>query len=389
MYSSRPSKEKKMKNRILPLARKETLHTLRDPRSLYLAIILPIILLILFGYAITFDIRHIPVGIVDQDGSFLSRDFISRVKGSEYLDLVYLSSSPSGLENLLDKGKVKIILIIPHRFSRNLSKGKDASLQLLIDGSDNNTAQIALGYVSGIVQIFSSNIILEKLNKQGAALRAGSPQIDVRQRIWYNPDLRSTNFIVPGLIAVVMMILAAMSTSLTIAREWEIGTMEQLIATPTKPHEIIIGKLLPYFFLGIIQISLVILVGTLLFNVPLKGNIFFLFCVSGVFLICGLGIGLLISTLTRSQQLAFMFSLLLTLLPSFLLSGFVFPISSMPRIIQFFTYLVPAKYFLIVLRGIFLKGTGLEILWPQVVSLMAFASLVLLACAKRLRLSLE
>jgi ABC-2 type transport system permease protein len=194
---------------------------------------------------------------------------------------------------------------------------------------------------------------------------------------------------VPGLIAVVMMILAAMSTSLTIAREWEIGTMEQLIVTPAKPREIIVGKLTPYFFLGMIQISLVVLVGTLLFNVPLKGNIFFLFCVSGVFLICGLGMGLFISTMTRSQQLAFMFSILLTLLPSFLLSGFIFPISSMPRIIQFVTYLVPAKYFLIVLRGIFLKGTGLAILWPEVVSLFAFASLILLACAKRLRLSLE
>lgn len=378
-----------MRNRILPLTRKETLHILRDARSMYLAIVLPVVFLILFGYAITFDVRHIPVGIVDQDSSFLSRDFISRVKGSEYLDLVYLSNSSSGLESLLDKGKVKAILIIPHRFSRDLSKGKDAPLQLLIDGSDNNTAQIALGYISGIVQIFSSNIILEKLNKQGAILQAGILPIDVKPRIWYNPDLSSTNFIVPGLIAVVMMILAAMSTSLTIAREWEIGTMEQLIATPAKPHEIIIGKLIPYFFLGIIQISLVVLVGTLLFNVPLKGNIFFLFCVSGVFLICGLGIGLLISTITRSQQLAFMFSVLFTVLPSFLLSGFIFPISSMPDIIQFFTYLVPAKYFLIVLRGIFLKGTGLGTLWPEVVSLFAFASLILLACAKRLRLSLE
>jgi ABC-2 type transport system permease protein len=311
------------------------------------------------------------------------------VKGSEYLDLIYLSNSYAGVESLLDKGKVKIILVIPHRFSRDLSKGKDTPLQLLIDGSDNNTAQIGLGYVSRIVQIFSANIIIEKLNKQGAILQTGSLPIDVEPRIWYNPDLRSTNFIVPGLIAVVMMILAAMSTSLTIAREWEIGTMEQLIVTPAKPREIIVGKLTPYFFLGMIQISLVVLVGTLLFNVPLKGNIFFLFCVSGVFLICGLGMGLFISTMTRSQQLAFMFSILLTLLPSFLLSGFIFPISSMPRIIQFVTYLVPAKYFLIVLRGIFLKGTGLAILWPEVVSLFAFASLILLACAKRLRLSLE
>ena len=378
-----------MKNRILPLTRKETLHILRDSRSLYLAIVLPVVLLILFGYAITFDVRHIPVGIVDQDSSSLSRDFISRVKGSEYLDLIYLSNSSAGIESLLDKGKVKIILVIPHRFSRNLSKGKDTPLQLLIDGSDNNTAQIGLGYVTRIVQIFSANIILKKLNEQGAVLKAGSLPIDVKPRIWYNPDLRSTNFIVPGLIAVVMMILAAMSTSLTIAREWETGTMEQLIVTPAKPREIIVGKLTPYFFLGMIQISLVVLVGTLLFNVPLKGNIFFLFCVSGVFLICGLGMGLLISTTTRSQQLAFMFSILITLLPSFLLSGFIFPISSMPRIIQFVTYLVPARYFLIVLRGIFLKGTGLAILWPEVVSLFAFASLIVLACAKRLRLSLE
>jgi len=378
-----------MRNRIIPLMRKEILHILRDPRTLYLAIILPIILLILFGYAITFDVKHIPIGIVDQDNSSLSRDFISRVKGSEYFELLYLSNTSAGLENLLDKGRVKIILVIPHRFSRDLSKGKDTALQLLIDGSDNNMAQISLGYISRIIQIFSSNIIREKLNKQGAILKAGIPPIDVKPRVWYNPDLRSTNFIVPGLTAVVMMILAAMSTSLTIAREWEIGTMEQLIATPAKPYEIIIGKLLPYFFLGIVQISLIILVGTLLFRVPLKGNIFFLFCVSAVFLICGLGIGLLISTITRSQQLAFMLSMLFTFLPSFLLSGFIFPISSMPRIIQFFTYLVPAKYFLIVLRGIFLKGTGLLTLWPEVISLFIFASLILLACARRLKLTLE
>ena len=365
------------------------LHILRDPRSLYLALILPIILLILFGYAITFDVRHIPVGIVDQDNSSLSRDLISRVQGSEYFDLLYLTNASTGLEKLLDEGRVKVLIVIPSHFSRDLSKGKDTPLQLLIDGSDNNTAQIALGYISRIIQIFSSNIILEKLNKQGAILNTGVPPIDVKPRVWYNPDLSSTNFIVPGLIAVVMMILAAMSTSLTIAREWEIGTMEQLVSTPTKPYEIVIGKLMPYFFVGMIQISLIILVGTSLFKVPLKGSIFFLFCVSGVFIICGLGIGLLISTVTRSQQLAFMLSIISTLLPSFLLSGFIFPISSMPDIIQFFTYLVPAKYFLVVLRGIFLKGSGLKTLWPEVLPLFIFASLILLACAKRLKLSLE
>ncbi|MFQ6082323.1 MAG: ABC transporter permease [Candidatus Aminicenantia bacterium] len=378
-----------MKNRIFPLMRKEFIHILRDPRSLYLAIGLPIILLILFGYAITFDVNHIPIGIIDQDNTPLSRDIISRVQSSEYFNLLHFSNNYSGLEKLLDEGKVKIILVIPSHFVRNLSKGKDTPIQLLIDGSDNNTALIALSYISRIIQVFSSEVIFESLNEQGTFLFKGIPPINVEPRVWYNPGLHSTNFIVPGLIAVVMMILSAMLTSLTIAREWEIGTMEQLIATPAKPYEIIIGKLMPYFFLGMIQISLVVLIGTLLFKVPLKGNVFFLFIVSGIFLICGLGIGLFISTVTKSQQLAFMLSILFTLLPSFLLSGFLFPISSMPKIIQFFTYFVPAKYFLIILRGIFLKGNGLSILWPNVISLIIFGALIILACAKRLKLSLE
>ena len=390
MSSSRPSKKKKaMKNRIVPLARKEILHILRDPRSLYGSLFMPIVLLILFGYAITFDIKHIPLAIIDQDNSSLSRDFISRVEGSEYFDLLYLSSSSTGFEKLLDEGKVKIIMVIPKNFSRDLSRAQDSALQLLIDGSDNNTAQVALGYISRMIQAFSSNIILEKLNRQGTAFQAEIPPIDIRPSVWYNPDLRSVNFIVPGIIAVVMMILASISSSLTIAREWETGTMEQLISTPARPLEITIGKLLPYFFLGLIQILLVILVGTLLFKVPLRGNIFFLFCGSTVFLVCGSGIGLFISTITRSQQLAFMFSILFTLLPSFILSGFIFPVSSMPRIIQFITYLVPAKYFLIILRGIFLKGNGIQVLWPETLALLFFASVIVLACARRLRLSLE
>jgi len=369
--------------------RKEFIHILRDPRSLYIAIGLPLVLLILFGYAITFDVNHIPVAVINQDDSSLSRDLISRVQASEYFDLRYLSNEYTKLERLLDEGKVKIILVIPLHFYRDLSKGKNKPLQFLIDGSDNNTALIALGYLSKIIQVFSSNIVLEGLNKQGNLLLKELPAIDVKTRVWYNPGLRSTNFIVPGLIAVVMMILAAMLTSLTIAREWETGTMEQLIATPTKPLEIIIGKLTPYFFLGLIQMTLVVLTGTLLFKVPFKGNIFFLFVVAGLFLVCGLGIGLFISTGTKSQQLAFMLAIVLTMLPAFLLSGFIFPISSMPRIIQFFSYFVPAKYFLISLRGIFLKGNGLSVHWPEVLFLLIFGLLIILACTKRLKLSLE
>ncbi|MFB0564187.1 MAG: ABC transporter permease [Candidatus Aminicenantaceae bacterium] len=378
-----------MKSRILPIVRKELIHILRDVRSLYLALGLPLVLLILFGYAITLDVNNVPVGIINQDGSFLSRDLIARIQASKYFDLLHISSNYSGMEKLLDEGKVRIIVIIPSHFSRDLYKGIDAPLQLLIDGSDNNTALVALGYLSKIIHAFSSSVVLQRINEQGVYSFDKIPPLDVESIVWYNPGLRSTNFIVPGLIAVVMMILSAMLTSLTIAREWETGTMEQLIATPARAHEIIIGKIIPYFFLGMIQMSLVVLTGTLLFKVPLRGSIFLLILVSGLFLICGLGIGLFISTVTKSQQLAFMFSIIFTLLPSFILSGFIFPVSSMPRIIQFISYLVPAKYFLVILRGIFLKGNGLSILWPEVFLLLIFGLLLILACSKRLKLSLE
>jgi len=377
-----------MANRILPLMRKESLHILRDPRSLYLAIGLPVIMVILFGYAITMDVTHIPVGIVDQDNTSISRDLIFRLEASDYFDILYQMNASSDQEKFLDDSRVKILVGIPSGFSKDLMKGKNTPLQLLVDGSDNNTAIIALGYISSIIQEFSSRIILDKLNKQGA-IHGGIPPVDVEPRVWFNPDLRSTNFIVPGLIAVIMMVLSAMLTSLTIAREWENGTMEQLISSPAKPMEIIIGKLIPYFVLGMFQTLLIILIGTLLFIVPLKGNLLFLFFITAVFIVCGLGIGLLISTVTKSQQLAFMISVIFTLLPSFLLSGFIFSISSMPKVIQIISYLVPAKYFLTVLRGIFLKGNGLAVLWPEVVPLVLLASLVILACAKRLKLTLE
>ncbi|MBE0460587.1 MAG: ABC transporter permease, partial [Candidatus Aminicenantes bacterium] len=375
-----------MINRVFSLIVKETLHILRDPRSLYLALGLPIVLLILFGYAITFDVQKIPLAVVDEDSTQLSRDLIARIEASQYFDIKFVMNNYSNPEKFLDYGKIKIVLVIPSGFSRNLSLGKNTFVQLLIDGSDNNTAQIALSYASGAIQMFSTNIIREKLHEVSPIAVEYIPPVNLEPRIWYNPELRSTNFIVPGLIATVMMILAAMMTSLTIAREWEVGTMEQLIATPARSYEIIIGKLTPYFFLGILQLFLVSATGILLFKVPLKGNIFFLFCISSIFLICGLGMGLYVSTVTKSQQLAFMMSVILTFLPSIFLSGFIFPVSSMPWIIQFFSYFVPAKYFLIILRGIFLKGNGLYVLWPQVLCLIIFASIIIIACTKRLKL---
>ncbi|MGD2295213.1 MAG: ABC transporter permease [Candidatus Aminicenantes bacterium] len=378
-----------MTNRTIPLLKKETLHILRDPRSLYLALGLPMVLLILFGYAITFDIKNVPVAAVDLDNTVLSRDLLSRIQASPYFDLKFQRKSPSGSESLLDRGDVRFIITIPSGFSRGLATGKGASLQLLVDGSDNNSAQVAMGYMSGFLQIFSSQITTGKVQQLGTELSFRLPPFEVEPRVWYNPDLRSTNFIVPGLIAVLMMVIAAMMTSLTVAREWEVGTMEQLIVAPIRPHEVILGKLLPYYFLGLIQTFLVILIGRLLFDVPFKGSPLFLFLVSSLFLICGLGIGLYISTATKSQQLSFMLSIILTLLPAFLLSGFIFPIASMPRLIQLVSYLVPAKYFLSVLRGIFLKGNGLAAHWQDVGALLIFAFIFVSACARKFKLSLE
>ena len=378
-----------MKSRTVPLLKKETLHILRDPRSLYLALGLPIVLLILFGYAITFDIKNVPVAAVDQDHTSLSRDLLSKIEASPYFNLKFLLSSTSGSEIYLDRGDVRFILVIPPGFSRDLSAGRPAPLQLLVDGSDNNSAQVALGYMSGFVQTFSSQIMLEYVQRLGLEFSLRFPPFDVQPRIWYNPDLRSTNYIVPGLIAVLMMVIAAMLTSLTIAREWEIGTMEQLITAPIRPAEVILGKLFPYYILGLLQTFLVILIGRILFNVPFRGNPFFLFLVSSLFLLCGLGIGLYISTATKSQQLSFMLCIILTLLPAFLLSGFIFPVAGMPRLIQMVSHLVPAKYFLSVLRGIFLKGNGLAAHWQDVGALFVFAFVIVAACARKFKLSLD
>ncbi|MFC2160652.1 ABC transporter permease [Acidobacteriota bacterium] len=378
-----------MNSRILPLLKKETLHILRDPRSLYLALGLPIVLLILFGFAITFDVRNVPVAVVDGDGTGLSRDLISRLDASPYFDLKFSETSGADVERFLDRGDVRFVLVIPSGFSRDLSEGKNTGLQLLVDGSDNNSAQVALGYMSGLVQTFSVKIFLEKVQRAGIPIPVSLPPFRAEPRVWYNPELRSTNFIVPGLIAVLMMVIAAMLTSLTVSREWEMGTMEQLIATPVRPHEMIIGKLFPYYVLGLIQTLFVILIGQVLFGVPFRGNLLFLFLVSSLFLVCGLGIGLFISTVSKSQQLAFMLSIILTLLPAFLLSGFLFPVESMPRLIRIVSNVVPAKYFLTVLRGIFLKGTGMAVHWQEVGALFIFAVFIVFGCAKKFKLSLE
>ena len=398
-----------MIRRIVPLARKETLHILRDPRSLFLAIGLPIILIVLFGYAITLDIKHVAIGVIDQDRTALSREFTAKLGASAYFDLKMVLDGPAGVDRILDEGRVKAIVAFPAGFARDVAAGRDAAIQILLDGSNNNTALIAMGYISRLFQKLGTELLAERLGRAGGAAgavggtgrtgpesggaaavaRGGLPSVEPRIRVWFNPDLNSTDFIIPGLVAVVMMVMAGMLTSLTVAREWETGTMEQLISGPVRAHEIVFGKLIPSFGLGLAQLGLIVLTGTLVFGVPLRGNLLCLLVSASVFLLCGLGIGLFLSIVTRAQQLAFMLAILLTLLPAFLLSGFMTPISSMPKIIQGFTYLIPARYFMAMVRGIFLKGFGFADDWGELALLTGFCVVVLTACVRRLKLRLD
>jgi ABC-2 type transport system permease protein len=270
-----------------------------------------------------------------------------------------------------------------------VARGRDASIQILLDGSNNNTALIAMGYISRLVQKLGTDMLVERFARGGRAGGAGFPTVVPKMRVWYNPELTSTDFIVPGLVAVVMMVLSGMLTSLTVAREWETGTMEQLIAGPVRAHEIVIGKLIPSFGLGLAQLVLIVVTGTILFGVPLRGNLFALLAASSIFLLCGLAIGLLLSIATKSQQVAYTLSILTTLLPAFLLSGFMTPISSMPRLIQYVTYLFPARYFMGIVRGIFLKGYGFGQIWLPLLLLTGFCVLALAACVRRLKLRLD
>lgn len=363
----------------LAVSVKEALHIVRDPRSLYLNLGIPVVLLLILGYAISFELRREPVGYLDLDHSAQSRKLIALIGQEESFGAPFPVDPP--FFPYLRSGKARLILIIPHNFSSKIEKGEEVTLQVLLDGADNNTASIALGTVEELLMAQSDEGMRENLRNEGIPL-SGKP-ITPSLRILYNPALKSVFFIVPGLIALIMMIVSALMTALTVAREWETGTLEKLLISPLSKGEIILGKTLPYFLLGFIQISLILLAGRIVFGVPFRGSIPLLVFFSALFLIGGLGVGLLVSVATRTQQLAMQVTWILTILPGFLLSGFLFPIESMPKVLQAFTYLVPARYYLVVLRGILLKGAGLAELWSQAAFLGLYAAIAMIAAVWR------
>lgn len=362
--------------RVGAVARKEFLHVVRDFRSLLMALATPVLLLMLFGYALTLDVDNVPMAVWDQSETGRSRELISRFDGSRYFSLRMNVSNYADLVRAIDEGRVMMGLVVPRDFAQRIDAGRDAPVQLLVDGSDSNTATIAIGYAEVIAEIYALDLTVEQNQRRGGA-RFVIP-VDVRPRVWFNEELESKNYIIPGLIAVIMMVIAAMLTSLTVAQEWERGTMEQLISTPVKGPELILGKLIPYFMIGMCDVTLAVLMGEFVFHVPLRGNVALLFGTSTIFLVGALAMGITVSIVTKSQLLSSQMAVVATFLPAFLLSGFIFTIANMPRAIQMVTYLVPARYFVAILKGIYLKGVGLEILAGQAGFLVAYAVVMVL-----------
>ena len=369
--------------RLRAIARKEILHVVRDPRSLASAIAIPLTMLLIFGYALSLDVDKIPTVVFDLDHTPQSRAFVQAFRGSRYFNIIETVQNYRPIEQAMDARRALLAVVIPNNYGRDLQAGQAAQVQLLLDGSDSNTAAIAQGYAEGVVQSYGAKIRLE-----AQTMRAGVvPQsgIGTQVRVWYNPDMVSRNFIVPGLIAVIMMIITANLSSLTIAREWENGTMEQLLSTPVRPAELALGKLSAYFLVGLTDLIICLLVGIFLFEVPFKGNLAFLMVSSFIFLFGALCTGILISAANRTQLMAYQMGTLTSFLPAFLLSGFIYSINSMPRVIQAIALFVPARYFINISKGVFLKGIGPGILWPDFLLLLGYGALMFFFTARKLR----
>jgi len=369
--------------RTRAMARKELLHIVRDPQSLMAALTQPLLVLLLFGYALSLDVDRIPTMIYDANRTAESRNLVLAFRGSRYFQVIDEVDSYRPIEKAMDQRRILVGVAIPADYSRDLLQGKVSPVQILLDGADSNTASIAMGYAQGVVQTYA-----KQARDDAQSLRTGSvmqPAVDAQVRVWYNTDLVSRNFIVPGLIGVITMIIAALLTSLTIAREWENGTMEQLLSTPVRPIEMALGKLSAHFLLGLTDMLIALFVGVVVFKVPLRGSVVLLLFSACVFLYGALAWGLFISASFRNQLSAYQMGTLTSFLPSFLLSGFIYPISNMPWIIQIVSFIIPARYFIDITKGIFLKGLGLRLLWFDLLLLIVYAVGVSFLAVRKLR----
>jgi ABC-2 type transport system permease protein len=362
------------------VATKELRQILRDRRTLLILLFVPAFFLLIYGYALNFDIRHIRLAVDDGDRSTQSRELISAFVNSGYFDLVGEVTGDAAISRLVDRNEARAVLVIPARFGADASAGRPTTVQVIVNGDNANTATTVVGYTLSLVSTISSQYEVQA--------RAGSrngPLLTIEPRVWYNSELRSTLFLVPGLIAYIAMLTAVVSTALSVVREKEAGTMEQVRMAPIGPVPYVLGKTLPYFFISLASAMSIVAAAMMLFDLPMRGSWLALVGSVSLFLVGALGFGLLISTVAETQQVAFQIALLTSYLPTLMLSGFIFPISSMPAFLQAVTYLVPARYFLVVLRGILLKGIGPALLWPQLAALAIFAVVILALASLRLR----
>ncbi|MGO9309802.1 MAG: ABC transporter permease [Spirochaetia bacterium] len=373
--------------RIATIMVKELRQVSRDPATLGMLLVVPLFLLLLFGFAISLDVTHIPLAVLDHDKTEASRDFLESFRHSEYFDVKRSLDSESQIDGLLDGGEVLVALVVPVEFGRDAANGRQVEVQAIADGSNANTAATAIGYVQAVAADYSQRAFVRSLERAGEA--GMKTTIDFRPRVLFNPELRSANFLVPGLIVLILMMSAVISTALSIVREKERGTMEQISVSPVHPLELIVGKTVPYFLIGLVAAATILATSRLLFGVTVKGSWLDLGVVTVIFLFGCLGFGVMLSTLSDSQQVAFLLSSLLTLLPVFVLSGFVFPFRNMPVIIQAVSYLLPGRYYLAALRAVMLKGVGFWAFKEQVLALVIFALVTSAVSVLRLRRQLR
>ena len=361
---------------VAAITRKEFLQVRRDPRSLLIALFMPIMLLGLLGYGVRLDAKHVPIYVFDRNGSQDSQALLKRFQASEYFELERVVDNYGEITAAIDAGRCKLALVIPPDFARRLRHGGGVAVQAIVDATDDNTANLAIGYATAVVAGFSQDVQLDWMRRQGLPDHSATPPLSIEFRTWYNEELESRNFIIPGVVALVMTLVGALLSSLTIAREWERGTMEQLISTPVTAREIMVGKLIPYFVIGLIDAALCVAVGIGWFQVPFRGTLLTLFVATALFLSVVLGIGFMISVAIPNQLGASVIAILVTLLPMNMLSGFAFPIDQMPAPIRAVTYLVWGRYYVTILKAVFLKGSGLRALAGPLLALVIYAAVV-------------
>jgi len=373
--------------RLVSLIRKEFIQILRDPRTLALVLVMPVMQLFLLGYAATNDVRNVPLAVYNQDPGPEARALLDAYRSADYFKLAYTAGSEQELRDLIDGGKARAGLVIPPNYGDQLQGGGIAQVAFILDGSDPTVAATALSAAQVIGQQQATKVLAERMARRGQTA-AISPPIDVRTQVWYNPDLVSAYFMIPGVIGMILFTITTILTATAIVRERERGTIEQLIVTPIRSWELVVGKLLPYVILAFMNTIEVLLFGALWFKVPIHGSLLLLGLLSGLFLVSSLGIGLLVSTIANTQQEA-MLTVMMTLLPSIFLSGFFFPLEAMPKVMQWLSYLMPLRYYLVIIRSLLLKGVGADLLKSDILALTIFGTAIMTAAALRFRKRLD